>query len=63
MAETNLGEKPKCSSKEKKNAGFRSFVGYFTACSNISPHVTTHTEGWAKSRNLPDRWATAAAQM
>lgn len=48
MAETNLGEKPVCCSNRTKNAGFRNFVGYFMARSNILPHVTTHTEGWAK---------------
>lgn len=48
MAETNLGEKPRCSSKETKNADFKNFVGYFMARSSISPHVTTHTEGCAK---------------
>jgi hypothetical protein len=57
MAETNMGEKPRCSSKEKKNAGFKSFLGLLRGMFKyLATFVTTRTEGWAKARNLSGRW-------
>ena len=57
MAVTNLGEKPRCSSNEKKNAGFKSFLGLLHGMFKYLPtYVTTCTEGWDKARNLSGRW-------
>lgn len=57
MAETNLGEKPRCSSKEKKNASFKNFLGLLHGMFKyLATFVTTCKDVCAKARNVPSRW-------
>jgi hypothetical protein len=64
MAETNLVEKPRCSSEEKKNACFKSFLGLLHGMSNISPHLSQLAQKAGLKKGIYQAGvASAAAQM